>query len=71
VRDGKGFEERRCLLRRGEGGVVCIILKCSEQKKRRKKFLSIKCLTVNENVACKRIINCTNAVELRDIKTRV
>jgi hypothetical protein len=36
-------------------------------RKSRVEFLNIKWLTVNEEVAYKRIINCFNAVELRYI----
>jgi hypothetical protein len=44
-----------------------ILLKCSKTRKWREQFLGRKWLTVNEEVAYKRIINLTNAVELRSI----
>jgi hypothetical protein len=43
-----------------------ILLKCSETRKWREQLLSSKLLIVNEEVAYKRIINCTN-VKLRNI----
>jgi hypothetical protein len=45
-----------------------LLLKCSETRKRREQFFSIKWLVRNDEVAYKRLlINCTNVVELRDI----
>jgi hypothetical protein len=50
-----------------EAASLHILLKCSETRKWREQFLSRKWLVVNEEVAYERIINCANAVELRDI----
>jgi hypothetical protein len=41
-----------------------ILLKCLETRKWREQFLSRKWVTANEEVAYKRILNCTNVVEL-------
>jgi hypothetical protein len=49
---------------REEDGVIHILLKCSETRKWREQFLNNKWLNINEDVAYKIIINCTNAVEL-------
>jgi hypothetical protein len=46
---------------------VTVALKCSETRKWREKLLSRKWPMVNEQIAYKKIINCANAVELRDI----
>jgi hypothetical protein len=62
----RGFEKGRCPLCREKEDTVCILLKCSETMWR-EHFLSSKWLIVNEEVAYKRIINCTNAAELRNI----
>jgi hypothetical protein len=50
-----------------EEDALNILLKCSETRKWRKIVLS-KWLSVNEKVAYEGIINCTNAVELRNIE---
>jgi hypothetical protein len=55
-----------------EKGRCCnshIPLNCSETKQWKERFLSSKRLNINEEVlvACKRIINSTNAAELRSI----
>jgi hypothetical protein len=63
----KGFENGRCPLCREEEKLLHILLKCSETRKWRERFLSRKWLIVNEEVTYKRAINCTNAVELRNI----
>jgi hypothetical protein len=46
---------------------IHILLKCSETRKWREQFLSRKRLRLNEWVAYKKIINCTNITELRNI----
>jgi hypothetical protein len=51
------------------GGIL--ILKCSETKKWRKNFLRSKWLNIDEYVAFKRIINCTNVEDLKNGKTPV
>jgi hypothetical protein len=65
----KESEKGRCSLCRGEEeGALHILLKCSEKRKWREQFLSRKWLIVNEEATYKRITNCTNAVELRNIR---
>jgi hypothetical protein len=44
-----------------------LLLKCPETRKWKEQSLSIKWLIVNEEVAYKRTINCTNATELKNI----
>jgi hypothetical protein len=45
-----------------------MLLKCSETRKRWEKFLSRKWLMFNEWTAKKKIINCTNILELRNFR---
>jgi hypothetical protein len=54
----KGFEKGRCPMCGEEEDALHILLKCSETRNWRKIVLS-KWLSVNEEVAYKRIINCT------------
>jgi hypothetical protein len=48
---------------------IHILLKCFEMRKWREQFLSRKCLMLNERIAYKKIINCTNIIELRNVGT--
>jgi hypothetical protein len=64
---GLGFEKGRCPLCNEEDDVIHIFLKCSETREWREQFLSRKWLIVNKELAYKRIIYCTNAVELKKI----
>jgi hypothetical protein len=61
----KGFEKGRCPLCGQKEDALHILLKCSKTRKWMEQFLSRKWFTVNEEVAYKRTINCTNAVELK------
>jgi hypothetical protein len=63
----KGFEKGRCPLCSEEKDPMHILLKCSETRKWREQFLSIKWLRLNEWIVFKKKINCTNTVELRNI----
>jgi hypothetical protein len=63
----KGFETGRCPLCSEEEDAVHILLKCSETRKWREQFLSIKWLRLNEWIVYKKIINCTDIIELRNI----
>jgi hypothetical protein len=60
-------EKRRRLLCRQEEDALHILLKCSEMRKWREQSLNRKWLIDNEEIAYKRLIYCTNAVELRNI----
>jgi hypothetical protein len=62
----KVSEKGRRPLCRGED-VLQIALKCFETRKQREQFFSRKLLILNEEVAYKRMINCTNAAELRNV----
>jgi hypothetical protein len=62
----KGFEKGRCPLCREDEDALHILLKCLETRKWGEQLLSRKWRIVNEEVAYKRIINCTNAIELRN-----
>jgi hypothetical protein len=64
---GKGSDKGKCPLRSEEEGAIHILLKCLEMQKWREKFLSRKWLIFNEEADYKRIINCTNVVELNNI----
>jgi hypothetical protein len=64
---GKGLEIGRCPLCKGEEDAVHILLKCPETRRLREHFLSRKWQIINEELAYKKIINCTNTVELRNL----
>jgi hypothetical protein len=51
----------------GEEEAVHIILKCPETRRLRKHLASRKWQTINEELAYKKIINCTNTVQLRKL----
>jgi hypothetical protein len=63
----KGFKKGRCPLCSEEEDPIHILLKCSETRKWREQFLSIKWLSLNEWIVFKKIINCNNSIELRNI----
>jgi hypothetical protein len=63
----KGFEKGRCPLCSEEEDPIHILLKCSETRKWREQFLSRKWLRLNEWIVFKKIINCNNSIELRNI----
>jgi hypothetical protein len=62
----KGLEISRCPLCNGEEDGVHILLKCPETRRLRE-HLSRKWQIINEELAHKKIINCTNTVELRHL----
>jgi hypothetical protein len=62
-----GFENGRCPLCSEDEDAIHMFLKCSETRKWREQFLSRKWLGLNEWIAYKKIINCTNIIELRNI----
>jgi hypothetical protein len=61
----KGFEKGRCPLSSKDEDAVRILLKCSEIRNWREQFLSRKWLMFNEEIAYKKITNCTNAGDLK------
>jgi hypothetical protein len=63
----KGSEKGRCPLCSEEEDPIRILLKCSETRKWREQFLSRKWLRLNELIVFKKIINCNNSTELRNI----
>jgi hypothetical protein len=63
----RGLEIGRCPLCNGEEDAIHILLKSSETKGLREHLLSRKWQIINEDVAQKKIINCTNTVELRKL----
>jgi hypothetical protein len=65
----KGFEKGRCPLCSEEEDPIHILLKCSETRRWREQFLSRKLLRLKEWIVFKKIINCTNSIELRSIGT--
>jgi hypothetical protein len=62
----KRFEKGRCPLCSEDEDAIHILLKCSEMSKWREQFFTRKWLIVNEEIANKKIINCTNIIELRN-----
>jgi hypothetical protein len=63
----KGLEIGRCLLCNGEENAIHILLKCPETRRPREHLLSRKWQIINKELACKKIINCTNTVQLRNL----
>jgi hypothetical protein len=63
----KGLEIGRCALCNGEEDVVHILLKCPETRRLREHLLSKKWHIINKEQAYKKIINCTNAIELKNL----
>jgi hypothetical protein len=62
----KGLEIGRCPLRNGEEDAIHIVLKCPETRRLRE-HLSRKWQIINVELVYKKIINCTNTVELRNL----
>jgi hypothetical protein len=63
----KVFGKGRCPLCSEDEDAIHILLKCSETRKWREQFLSRKWLRLNELIVLKKIINCTNIIDLRNI----
>jgi hypothetical protein len=63
----KGLQIGRCTLCNGEEDAIRILLKCPETRRLREHLLSRKWRIINEELAYKEIINCTNTVELRNL----
>jgi hypothetical protein len=63
----KGSKKGRCPLCSKEEDSIHILLKCSETRKWREQFLSRKWFSRNEWIVFKKIINCNNSIELRNI----
>jgi hypothetical protein len=63
----KGSEIGRCHLCNGVEDTIYILSKCPETKMLREHLLSRKWQIVNEELAYKKIINCTNTAELRNL----
>jgi hypothetical protein len=61
----RGFVRGRCPLHLGEEYAKHIQIKCSEMKKRRKKFTCSKWLRINEDRKLKKIINCSNVTKVK------
>jgi hypothetical protein len=62
----RGFEKGRCPLCREEENVTHI-LKCLERKMWREIFSCSKWLNINEDMTYKRVINCTNVRDLKNM----
>jgi hypothetical protein len=65
----KGLEIGRCPLCNGEENEIHTLLKCPETRRLREHLLSRKWQIINEELAYKKNINCTNTVELRNLGT--
>jgi hypothetical protein len=63
----KGFVKGRCPLCSEDEDAIHILSKCSETRKWREQFLSRKWTRLNEWIVFKKIINCTNIIDLRNI----
>jgi hypothetical protein len=60
------LDNGRCPLRNEEEDAVHILLKCPETRRLREHLLGMKWLTINEEIAYKKIISCTNTLEIRN-----
>jgi hypothetical protein len=56
----RGWEKGICPLYKDNGDVTHILLRCPETKKWRMQFVNKKWLCINEELAYKKIVNCTN-----------
>jgi hypothetical protein len=63
----KGFQKGRCSLSSEDEDAIHILLKCSGKRKWREQFLRRKWLRLNEWIVYKKIIICTDIIELRNI----
>jgi hypothetical protein len=58
------LEKGTCLLCRGNKDVKHILLSCPETKKWRMQFINKKWLHINEELAYKKIVNCTSKAHI-------
>jgi hypothetical protein len=58
------MEKGTCPLCRGNGDVNHILLSCPETKKWRMKFINNKWLCISEELAYKKVVNCTNKARI-------
>jgi hypothetical protein len=63
----KGLDNGRCHLCKGEEDAVHSLLKCSETRRLKENLLSKNWHVIHEELAYKKIINCTNTVEVRNL----
>jgi hypothetical protein len=63
----KDFERGRCPLCLGEEDAKHILLKCPETKKWREQLVCSKWLIINEDIAYREIISCTNVIKIKNI----
>jgi hypothetical protein len=63
----KGSQTGRYPRCNGEEDAIHILLKCPETKRLREHLLSRKWQIITEELAYKKIINCTNTAELRNL----
>jgi hypothetical protein len=56
----RGFQRGRCPLCLGEEDAEHILVKCSETKKWKEECVNSNWLNINEDLAYKKIISCTN-----------
>jgi hypothetical protein len=66
----RGFERGRCPLCLGEEDAKHILLKCSEREKSREGVNSNR-LNVNEDLAYRKIISCTNVNKIKSLGTHL
>jgi hypothetical protein len=64
----RGFEKGRCPLCLGEEDVKHTLLKCSETKKWREKCVNNNWLNINEDLAYRKIISCTNVNKVKSLE---
>jgi hypothetical protein len=63
----RGFERGRCPLCLEKEDAKHILLKCPETKKWREECVSSNWLSINEDLAYRKIISCTNANKIKSL----
>jgi hypothetical protein len=61
----RGCKRGRCPLCLGEEDAKHILLKCPETKKWREELVCSKWVDINEDIACRKIISCTNVTKIK------
>jgi hypothetical protein len=64
----RGFERGRCPLCLGEGDAKHVLLKCSQTKKWIEECVNSNWLNINEDLAYRKIISCTNVNKINSLE---
>jgi hypothetical protein len=66
-RSRKGVEKGTCLLCLGKEGTKHILLECPETKNWRTEMFCKRWLDINEEVACRKMLSCTNKMTVKNM----